>query len=512
VRKLNLHPIIFCIIPVITLIPVTIQILSDIHTGGLNILYSFFQASINPSLEKSIIKNAFNGIFITSAVGFISWILSCLFGIILGVLSSKFISKKILNKEFYAYIVKTLLSIPRSMHELIWGLLLIQFFGLNPWIAILAILIPYSSLVAKVISDQLDILDDKYFFACKTTGANNLISLLTTLTPKVYTTVRIYCGYRLECALRGATILGIFGLGGIGNNLILTLKSLQFQEMWTNLWILWFTLIIFEKVFSKTNNNLNRISIYSIPIITLIIASIIWLNYLGFELLTSVSVKGINLPSLIDIQKAFYELNIYKLIYETLLITFLASGIAIGLPILVSLVWPNFITTEIASICLSLLRLFPAPLTALLIILCTNPSISVASLALGLQNVGVMGRLLSENIKNQNKTYYKAMTSFVAGNKVSNLYGILTMQAKSYLSYAAYRSEMILRETALVGVVGGIGLGWQLQESLSSFDWPQVTLVIICYIVLIIIGENISGKFSNHWIMKRSESINLHHK
>ena len=194
-RKLNLHPIIFCIIPVITLIPVTIQILSDIHTGGLNILYSFFQASINPSLEKSIIKNAFNGIFITSAVGFISWILSCLFGIILGVLSSKFISKKILNKEFYAYIVKTLLSIPRSMHELIWGLLLIQFFGLNPWIAILAILIPYSSLVAKVISDQLDILDDKYFFACKTTGANNLISLLTTLTPKVYTTVRIYCGY-----------------------------------------------------------------------------------------------------------------------------------------------------------------------------------------------------------------------------------------------------------------------------------------------------------------------------
>ena len=56
-----------------------------------------------------------------------------------------------------------------------------------------------------------------------------------------------YGGYRLECALRSATLLGVFGLGGLGMDLELSLKSLQFHELWTGLWLLTLVTIALEQ-------------------------------------------------------------------------------------------------------------------------------------------------------------------------------------------------------------------------------------------------------------------------
>jgi phosphonate transport system permease protein len=57
------------------------------------------------------------------------------------------------------------------------------------------------------------------------------------------------------------------------------------------------------------------------------------------------------------------------------------------------------------------------------------------------------------------------------------------------LAYAAYRSDVILRDTAVVGLVGGAGLGWQMMEALSSFHWALVTWLIVVYAALTLTGE-----------------------
>ena len=54
---------------------------------------------------------------------------------------------------------------------------------------------------------------------------------------------------------------------------------------------------------------------------------------------------------------------------------------------------------------------------------------------------------------------------------------------------AAYRSDVILRDTAVVGLVGGAGLGWQLMEALSSFYWPLVAWLVMVYAALTLLGE-----------------------
>ena len=92
------------------------------------------------------------------------------------------------------------------------------------------------------------------------------------------------------------------------------------------------------------------------------------------------------------------------------------------------------------------------------------------------------------------------MKSLGVSKSTSWLLGLFIKQAKSYLAYCAYRSDIIIRETAIVGLIGSVGLGWQLQESLSSFAWREVTIILIAYSSISIIGELINGKIKSSLI------------
>jgi phosphonate transport system permease protein len=126
--------------------------------------------------------------------------------------------------------------------------------------------------------------------------------------------------------------------------------------------------------------------------------------------------------------------------------------------------------------------------------------LAIGALAIGLHNSGVMGRLLLEGLQQQSGQRQEALRAMGSSERISWLYGLLSPQSPSYLAYGAYRSDVILRETVVVGVIGGSGLGWQLLESLSSFHWAAVVLVLCCYCVLTISGEALSDRCRSLWL------------
>ena len=501
---------ILTLLPSLALIPVSIEVVQGIHFGGIDVLLDFFISSVHPSTESVVIQSAFNGLKITIATAFFSWAISLIIGTLLGFISSSIFWENIGSYKWTGSLIRRLLAIPRSMHEVIWGLLLLQLIGLNEWVAILAIAIPYSCLMARVISDQLDSLDYLSLLAIKQVGSNSLTAFITSLIPPMIPKIVTYGGYRLECAIRGATLLGIFGLGGIGTELQLTLQSLEFREMWTSLWMLG-SLMIFIEIslnflrdqYSNKNNNLFDLS--SILLISSLIISIWCLKELNIDMQTEIGINPINVPQFSEIRNAVFTLPIFNLINGTILITIMAAGIAIGIPPLCLMIFNNSRYNILLDVLWIFLRLIPAPLIALLLLLSTKPSISVAALALGLNNIGVMGRILKENINQQNNSNFDALQSSGVTDQVSWIYGKLSPKSKSYLAYAAYRTDVILRETAVVGIVGGVGLGWQLQESLSSFDWAQVSVITGTFAMLTLTGEHISEKIREYWVKTKTE-------
>ncbi len=510
--RINIAPPLLAILPVIALVPVSIHLVSDIHFGGISLLIDFLTSALTPSLDRLVILSAFKGIQISLAVALLSWTISLIAGFILGICSSDLFSTINNIPNTITKLFRYILALPRANHEIIWGLILLQLFGLNIWVAILAIVIPYSCLVARVFSDQIDNIDCNIVNAIEKTGAGSIQVLITIIWPKVIPLVTNYGGYRLECALRSATLLGVFGLGGIGTELQLSIQSLNFNEAWTSLWILLVITIMIEKaigIFRYREDGSKTIlkHTYIIFVIFLLsISSSITLMIINdINLLIPIDLNSISLINIRQILLAFNQIPLFKLIIDTILLTVVSSGIAIGLPPVFLMLLPSKVFEQFLSFIWVIFRVIPPPLTALLLLLCFNPSLSVAALALGIYNMSVIGRYLKESINYQENSLYNAIR--LTGNNyiVSWLYGKLSPQSNAYLAYSAYRADIILRETSIVGIVGGVGLGWQLQESLSSFAWSEVIAVILTFTVITLVGEKISRDLNHKFLENQNK-------
>ncbi len=512
--RLNPTPPLLSLLPALALVVVLMEMVPGIHSGGLQSLIAFISAAFHPSMDPSVVSSAWRGLQITMATALLSWVVSTLIGVVLGLASATLIWQTFIGKSWPAILFRRLLAFPRAVHELLWGLLLLQMLGLSPWVAILAITIPYSALVARVLSDQLDSLGARPLIALRQSGARPIQALTTAIVPPMAPVLMSYCGYRLECALRGATLLGVFGLGGLGTDLQLTLQSLQFEQLWTALWMLAAVMVILEQLISWWRQRLRSSGaapkelLVSVCLMLILgICSSIWLQSLDLDMASSIRWHQLPLPTVSELITAINQLPWLKLIFNTLLLTVLAAGIAIGLPPLGMMLWPSQLGRSIQSLLWGFLRLIPTPLAALLLLLNCEPNLAVAALALGAHNLGVMGRLLKEALDQQSDSCYQALKASGAGDRVAWLYGSLSAQSPSYLAYAAYRADVMLRETAVVGMVGGAGLGWQLIESLSSFNWAQVYLLIGVYAMLTMFGEVLSDHCRQLWTGSRKKPV-----
>ena len=501
-------------VPVLAYLPILIEVIKGFHIGGLDIIFLFIGSALKPSLNQLVIESALEGLQVTIAIALVSWSISMSIGICLGILSTNLFWSFIPNYSFIRKFLNYFLAIPRSIHEVIWGILFIQILGLNIWVAIISIVIPYSALTARVISDQIDSFDIKPLIALRQTGSNKISSLITILIPRVIHFLSIYGGYRLECAIRGTIILGIFGLGGIGTELYLTLMSMEFNEMWTCLWMLFLVILLLEKFIRfiginlDFDNNLRKSFITSITIFSLsLLIGLSWLYRLEIGIFISLKFTSISLPSYIDLRNAIHELPLLNNIITTIKITFLGAGIAIGTPPLLLFIFPNNFSLKLQNVIWIFFRLIPSPLTIIIILFFTSPNISVGALSLGITHMGVMGRLLTDSILKQKKDIYQAIKNNGSSNKAATLYGILTPKSNIYLAYGAYRTNIILKETVIIGAAGGVGLGWQLQESLSSFDWAQVIVITSTFSLLTILGEFLFKKSQNYWLKKSTNNF-----
>jgi phosphonate transport system permease protein len=317
-----------------------------------------------------------------------------------------------------------------------------------------------------------------------------------------------YSSYRLECALRSATLLGVFGLGGLGTELRLTLQSLNFKELWSGLWVLLAAMVLLETLlgwlrhrwsmpnrFTKTAMVSGRQGQELLAVGAGLIPLLVWVAQTQHiepaALLHWQALPPMGPPHWGDLA----GLNWPSLVGNTIVLTALAAALAVGgAPLLLLLVaaWPLG-KLVVRGIWL-LARLWPPPLTALLLLFVLKPGVPTAALALGFHNLGILGRLLLECAETADTAPEQALISAGSGPGMALLYGRFSSLARPYLAYGAYRADVILRESVVVGLVGATGLGSQLLEALSSFAWDQLLALVAVYAALTLLGEDLSDR------------------
>jgi len=512
-RAIPLRPAapLLVLLPSLVLLPLLGVLPLLAHGGGLDLLGQFALAAFTPSLDPLVFRSALTGLATTVGMALLGWAVSLVLGVVLGLASSRTLWRNAWGGIGPAELIRRLLSIPRAIHELLWGLLLLQLVGLEPVVAVVAIALPFGALVARVVADLLDGLDTSRLDALRLAGAPAPAALLTALGPPLLPGLLSYSGYRLECALRSATLLGVFGLGGLGTDLKLTLQSLEFHELWTGLWLLLAVMLALETGLGRLRRRWlmpPRLGLGRAGVglrgreIVLVLAALVPLTFgvgwaLGVDpraLLAWQPLQGLGGRVWLDGARLL-ALPWPALIGGTLGLTLLAATLAVGLPplqLLVAAPWP--LAQRLVRLSWALARLWPPPLTALLLLLLLQPGMVTAALALGLHNAGILGRLLAEALADGSTAVEQALASGGVGSRLALLYGRYPAIARPYLAYGAYRADVLLRETVVVGLVGATGLGSQLLESLSSFAWDQLLALVAVYALLTLLGEELSDR------------------
>jgi len=130
------------------------------------------------------------------------------------------------------------LAVPRGLHEAVWGLLLLNVLGLDPWVGVLAIGLPYGAVTATVFAGLLEEVPRGPYQALVAQGSGRVTAALYGLVPQAAGGLLSYAFYRLECAVRSAVVLGMVGAGGLGYQLALSFASLRWEQVWSAVYAL----------------------------------------------------------------------------------------------------------------------------------------------------------------------------------------------------------------------------------------------------------------------------------
>ena len=143
---------------------------------------------------------------------------------------------------------------------------------------------------------------------------------------------------------------------------------------------------------------------------------------------------------------------------------------------------------------LNLLRSVPELVWAALMVLAAGIGPFAGALALALHTTGVLGRLFAESLENAPREPEQALRHSGSGSVAAFAYGSLPLVMPQWLAYTLYRWEMNIRMAAVLGFVGGGGLGQLLYFHLSIFQQPQAMTVLIAMFALVALVDFASGR------------------
>ncbi len=393
--------------------------------------------------------------------------------------------------------IRVLATVLRSVHELFWALLLIQIFGLSATTGILAIALPYTGIFAKVFAEMIEEAD----LAAERVlpiGTSVVSAFAYARLPELAEKFQTYTLYRLECGLRSTLILGFIGLPTIGFHLESYFKQGNYAQAAALLGV-FYVLIGTRRLWARRQ---------TLPL--LFIASLILLpptvgggsalhnlmRFLGHDIIPAPLRDGA-LTS-VATWAAFigwFNSIVWRQILPGILNTLILSQIALAAMAAVALILFPMISERFAGaggqiagrIVLVVVRSTPEYMLAYILLQLIGPSMLPAVIALSLHNGGIVAYLMGRHADALDyRPDAPSGVDLYAYETVPRLYG-------QFLAYVLYRWEIIVRESAIFGILGVTTLGYYVDAAISELRF-DVAVVLIAATVLLSAGIDLLSR------------------
>ena len=188
---------------------------------------------------------------------------------------------------------------------------------------------------------------------------------------------------------------------------------------------------------------------------------------------------------------------LYAGMAESLQIAVLATafGVALSLPLGLAaarnlspapLAWT-------ARTLVGLFRSFHPVIVAILFVKAVGFGALAGVLALIVASMGFVSKLLAEAVEEMSMKQVEAVRATGASFLSVVVMGVLPQVMPRFIGFCAYQLDSNLRNSALVGLVGGGGIGATLFTAFQRFDYDFVLTIVLTIILLVMIGELLSG-------------------
>jgi phosphonate transport system permease protein len=149
---------------------------------------------------------------------------------------------------------RSVLSVLRAIPDVLWALLFVAAVGIGPLPGILALTVFNVGVVAKLLSETIDGIDQGPIEAARAAGGNRTQAIRWAVFPQVLPNYVAYSLYAFELNIRASAVLGFVGAGGIGN---LIFTQYRFFN-WSNVSVIVIELFVFVFLIELISIRLRR--------------------------------------------------------------------------------------------------------------------------------------------------------------------------------------------------------------------------------------------------------------
>ncbi len=135
------------------------------------------------------------------------------------------------SSPWLRFAVRRFLEFCRTVPEIVFALIFVIAFGLGPLPGVLAIAIHTMGALGKLFSEVVENIDLKPVDGVTATGGTWWQIVRFAVVPQVLSNFASYALLRFEINVRGASIMGFVGAGGIGQDLIEAIRKFYYTDV-----------------------------------------------------------------------------------------------------------------------------------------------------------------------------------------------------------------------------------------------------------------------------------------
>jgi phosphonate transport system permease protein len=165
-------------------------------------------------------------------------------------------SRNLMRRASARFVVRRCLEFCRTVPDIVFALIFVAAFGLGALPGVLALAIHTTGALGKLFTEVVENIDMGPVEGIASTGGSWLAQVRFAVTPQVLSNLVSYALLRFEINVRGATVIGFVGAGGIGQDLIVAIRKFYYSDVSAMLLMIIVTVMMIDTLSARLRHRL----------------------------------------------------------------------------------------------------------------------------------------------------------------------------------------------------------------------------------------------------------------